>query len=182
MKILTTPEEKRRAQALAYVHRQLEKNPELYRAKANATAKRYRERNLEAMRIKEKEKSRLRRLRNKKHYNLLQQEYRKNNPDKFKAYYEKRKQIQGFMRQTTLRKYGLSQEDFDAMVIKQEGKCAICNFQFKGTPHIDHNHKTGTNRKLLCQDCNLLLGWVEKGIEKDKNILSKVAEYLTTHT
>ncbi len=171
----------KRRQAMDYVRRQLEKNPELYRAKANEAAKRYRERNLEKMRAKEKEKSRLRRLNNIEKDRLLQREYRRKNPERFKAYYEKRKLQKGFMRQVTLRKYGLNEEAYNEMVIKQEGKCAICNNQFQEIPNIDHCHKTQKVRKLLCQDCTLLLGWVEKGIEKDKDILNKVAIYLKTH-
>jgi hypothetical protein len=41
---------------------------------------------------------------------------------------------------------------------KQEDKCAICKRPFDRTPHVDHSHKTGKIRGLLCFHCNSGLG------------------------
>ena len=51
--------------------------------------------------------------------------------------------------------------DFDDMIIKQVGRCAIC----KGImikPCIDHNHKTDVVRGLLCPLCNTALGMLKE--------------------
>lgn len=50
-------------------------------------------------------------------------------------------------------RYGLSLEEFDALVLVQEGRCALC-----ATPDpslvVDHDHVTGRVRGLLCRFCN----------------------------
>ena len=42
---------------------------------------------------------------------------------------------------------------------------------------VDHNHTTGIRRKLLCSECNLLLGQVEKDKERIQAILSYINEH-----
>lgn len=68
-------------------------------------------------------------------------------------------------RNATLRKHGLSPEDYDRMVGQQDGKCAICGKSPGETDGvdryrlvIDHNHATGKVRALLCDFCNRGLG------------------------
>lgn len=60
------------------------------------------------------------------------------------------------------RRYGLSQEQYNAILADQGGKCAICETEdFHGPgkkPHVDHNHVTGKVRGLLCIHCNILIG------------------------
>lgn len=55
------------------------------------------------------------------------------------------------------RKYGLSFDELDAMLISQGGLCAICKQQ---TPDlaVDHCHSTGAVRGLLCAPCNVGIG------------------------
>lgn len=48
------------------------------------------------------------------------------------------------------------------MFIEQNGKCAICQGIGSRGLGVDHNHKTGHVRGLLCRHCNLFLGIVEK--------------------
>ena len=50
--------------------------------------------------------------------------------------------------------YGLTPEDFEAMVATQGGRCAICGRISDARLHIDHDHETGAVRGLLCADCN----------------------------
>lgn len=54
-------------------------------------------------------------------------------------------------------RYGISEEDYDALWKIQEGKCAVCDksldYRSKGT-HVDHNHDTNEVRGLLCHPCN----------------------------
>jgi hypothetical protein len=63
--------------------------------------------------------------------------------------------------------YGIDTAAIAALLVKQGGKCGICEMEFgsarKGTkPHVDHDHNTGRVRGLLCQKCNLALAVVEK--------------------
>lgn len=88
--------------------------------------------------------------------------YRASRPDYEKRVYAKHRLA---TRQRHLvRKYGLTLADYDAMLAKQGGNCAICNApevdQFKGVFHVDHCHSTGAVRGLLCRGCNHMLGVV----------------------
>jgi hypothetical protein len=58
------------------------------------------------------------------------------------------------------RKYGLSLEQYDAMLAAQGGVCAICHQPRpeERTLHVDHDHATGAIRGLLCFTCNNALG------------------------
>jgi hypothetical protein len=76
--------------------------------------------------------------------------------------------------------YGLTLEDYDSLLISQEGCCAICNSpdpKGKGRFHVDHNHKTGEIRGLLCSTCNQGIGL----LLDNPTILRKAAEYLETN-
>ena len=57
----------------------------------------------------------------------------------------------------------------------QNGKCAICGERKDKTLVVDHNHKTGEVRGLLCGHCNHVLGFAKDNI----NILNKMIDYLT---
>jgi hypothetical protein len=54
--------------------------------------------------------------------------------------------------------YGLSDEDYDTLLAKQGGACAICRRRLRGRLCVDHCHFTGLVRGLLCRKCNLGLG------------------------
>lgn len=69
-----------------------------------------------------------------------------------------------------VRKYGISSEDYEAIVYAQNGRCAICgeipeSGKGKRGLHIDHDHKTGRFRALLCANCNQALGKVKENID-----------------
>ena len=55
------------------------------------------------------------------------------------------------------RKYGLTKDQFDAMVKSSGGRCEICNEPLI-IANVDHDHKTGIVRGLLCSNCNTALG------------------------
>lgn len=71
-----------------------------------------------------------------------------------------------------LQKYGLSLEAYNKLLIKQDGKCAICD-KYKPL-NVDHCHKTGKVRGLLCFNCNTGIG----KLYEDKDILHKAINYL----
>jgi hypothetical protein len=54
--------------------------------------------------------------------------------------------------------FGLSLADFEARIAGQRGVCAICSRKFKRSPDVDHCHKTGLLRSLLCRGCNVGIG------------------------
>lgn len=67
-----------------------------------------------------------------------------------------------------MRKYGLTPEDFAAMVATQNNTCAICHRpQADGSPLcVDHCHTTGKVRALLCSPCNTALGLAEDNADR----------------
>ena len=78
------------------------------------------------------------------------------------------------------RSYGLTVEQYEAMVSVQGGKCAICGkvpgntSHIDGRLHVDHCHDTDRVRDLLCTGCN-------KGIGQfgdDPELLEKAIAYL----
>lgn len=69
--------------------------------------------------------------------------------------------------------YGLSSEEFAAITECQDGKCQICKKVTKPL-HVDHDHKTGAFRGLLCGFCNRGLG----SFRDDPALLIRAAEYL----
>lgn len=66
----------------------------------------------------------------------------------------------------TLRGFGLSLENYQTLLDSQDGRCAICGkLEWYKRPFrlaIDHNHRTGQMRGLLCSHCNKTLGILEK--------------------
>lgn len=76
---------------------------------------------------------------------------------------------------------GFTAEAYDAMLEAQGGGCAICGNPPKSRRlHVDHDHKTGAVRGLLCHRCNRgLPTWVtERWLYKAAAYLAR-AELLT---
>ncbi len=58
-----------------------------------------------------------------------------------------------------VRKYGLSPEALAGLIERQSGACAICRLPpQRRALSIDHCHKSGEIRGLLCERCNLAIG------------------------
>lgn len=89
-------------------------------------------------------------------------EWRKAHPEKVKlsSHNSFLKHREAYKARRIERVYGLSKEEYLALLKKQNNSCAICKNLFKayGEPQVDHNHKTGKVRGLLCNKCNVLLG------------------------
>lgn len=75
--------------------------------------------------------------------------------------------------------FGLTQEEYEAMMIAQDGKCAGCDSsdpadrRYSILP-VDHDHETGKVRGLLCSNCNRALGLVKD----NPDVLLSLAAYL----
>lgn len=101
---------------------------------------------------------------------------REKNPDILNEYSRKwyAKHTREYKKGITLRnKYGITLEQYNAMLVGQGGLCAICKSEGK-TLCVDHCHETGRVRGLLCITCNTLVGFVEK----KSNILEAAKIYL----
>lgn len=70
----------------------------------------------------------------------------------------KRRQKESHRRSHLRLKYDLTKQEYDAMVEAQEGCCGICGDEDEELL-VDHNHKTGEVRGLLCRKCNTGLGF-----------------------
>lgn len=59
--------------------------------------------------------------------------------------------------------YGLTREQWDTLLIAQSGLCDLCGEQMRygNGPVVDHDHATDKVRSLLCQRCNVGLGFAE---------------------
>ena len=73
--------------------------------------------------------------------------------------------------------YGMTVEQFEAMASAQGGRCAICCEKPDHRLHVDHNHRTGDVRQLLCRPCNYALGNAKDSLR----IVRAMAEYLERH-
>ena len=83
----------------------------------------------------------------------------------------------------TKKSHGITGEEYDSLKQKlgeeQLNCCAIClrhESQFKKGLHLDHNHKTGRMRGLLCPVCNTRLSHIE-----DLEFVIKANVYLASH-
>lgn len=100
-----------------------------------------------------------------------------------RAYYRATPEIQ---KARALREsFGISMEEFNAMHEAQDGKCAICGSSDAGTRHgkkkalaVDHCHKSGKIRGLLCEPCNQGIG----KLKDDPSTLRKAVDYIEKHS
>jgi Zn finger protein HypA/HybF involved in hydrogenase expression len=83
-------------------------------------------------------------------------------------------------------RYGLELEQYKAMLKEQKHRCAICNKKETQIHHstekvtqlsVDHDHKTGAVRGLLCARCNKGLGH----FNDEPALIATALEYLQTH-
>jgi hypothetical protein len=74
------------------------------------------------------------------------------------------------------RKYGITIADYDRLLGKQNGVCAICGQPRpeERTLHVDHDHETGVIRGLLCFRCNNALG----DFREEYELFRRAADYL----
>lgn len=73
--------------------------------------------------------------------------------------------------------YGLSLEDYEELLKNQKFKCAICSTKENKVSEnmfVDHCHKTGVVRGLLCYHCNTLLGMAKDSTDT----LKRAVDYL----
>lgn len=82
-------------------------------------------------------------------------------------------------------RYKLTDEEVDFLIKQQGGLCAVCGqppsdsntrAHWNGKLCVDHDHDTGAVRGMLCNDCNLAVGY-----GKTPEVLRAAADYLERH-
>jgi hypothetical protein len=94
-----------------------------------------------------------------------------------------REKVQRLKRDNNLQRYyGISLETYSLLLAAQGGCCAICGSTHSKRPKmpnlvVDHDHKTGRVRGLLCAPCNSALGM----FEDSESVLDSAIHYLRRH-
>lgn len=104
-------------------------------------------------------------------------------PYKQPGWYEKQRKFQ--LNSLVKRRYKITLDGIKNLLIKQNGKCSICEKDISLDLHksdrsraiVEHNHETGKVRSLTCQRCNVVIG----SIENNQNLIKKVIKYIKIH-
>src|SRR3990167_1728945 len=82
-----------------------------------------------------------------------------------------------------LKKYGITEKTYDAILSQQKGRCAVCqrnSHVFAKRLCVDHDHRTGRIRGLLCFFCNKFR--VGRWKKEDLPTLRRMIKYLSQDT
>ncbi len=108
-------------------------------------------------------------------YKRHKEKYPFANKERRKKYYKKNKD--GKILDYSLRKeYGISLEKYSEIALRQNNVCAICKEPEvrKRRLSVDHCHKTGKVRGLLCDRCNNGIARFDDNVE----VLKRAIKYL----
>ncbi len=133
--------------------------------------KEYGRRYYEANKEKVLERQRRRYVAKHEEIRLYSQKWHSDNIERRKQYY---------LKNTLKREYGLTVDQYNAMVAEQHGLCAICKKPppSKRRLDVDHDHADGHVRQLLCNECNKGLGCFKDSLE----FLDAALRYLRKHS
>jgi hypothetical protein len=73
--------------------------------------------------------------------------------------------------------YGITLKEYYELLEKQDNKCAICGrhkSEFNKLLSVDHDHKTGKVRGILCNNCNTAIG----KLQDDLDIIQNAYNYI----
>src|ERR1700687_4973398 len=108
------------------------------------------------------------------------------NPEKYKAQLERRKvsyhaNPSKHRAYLLVREYGITLDQYFAMMAEQDGKCKLCREPFGKSrgkrPALDHDHETHKVRGILHGNCNIALGMLQDSPE----LCGLAAECLRSH-
>lgn len=110
--------------------------------------------------------------------------YRKNNFEKLKK--EKQeyrlKNIKRYQDRALVKAYGITLDQYNQMLNAQNSVCAVCLYKETSKRNtrlcVDHDHKTGKIRGLLCNRCNRSLGL----LQDSPNVIKSLLEYILKHS
>lgn len=80
-----------------------------------------------------------------------------------------------------LKTYGITEQQYEQLLQLQDGRCYICNraaTTFRKRLSVDHNHRTGEIRGILCHFCNTQI----IGRHTEALLFEKAASYLSQGT
>lgn len=102
--------------------------------------------------------------------------WKERNKDKINAQARKRYTTDGRWEKQLKDHFGITSEYYWSLHVAQSGLCKICGKpQCVGTKlDVDHDHKTGKVRALLCRHCNAGIGL----LKDDITLVSKALTYL----
>lgn len=96
-----------------------------------------------------------------------------------KTYHLNPEKARAICRKTRLKKkYNLTVAEYERIFIEQGGKCAICKRAGDTQFCVDHCHKTGIVRGILCRECNLALGNLRESLDSAQSLI----EYIKRHS
>ena len=178
--------EKRRAQYRACYHRNKDKNRARRNARARARFAALTDAEREKHNAKQREDYRRHRKQRRARHNVYRQAHQEQYREYDRKRYRRVREERCAARRTYCRKhpqriennrlkavYGITLKDYRRLVREQRGRCAICGLAPKKL-FIDHCHKTGDVRGLLCAGCNSYLG----RIKDSPRTLLKAIKYL----
>lgn len=71
---------------------------------------------------------------------------------------------------------GLNMDEKEAMILAQENRCGACETNLLAMEarhrHVDHDHKTGLVRSILCHHCNVALGHVQDNPNRLRQLIT----------
>lgn len=79
-------------------------------------------------------------------------------------------------------RYGIGIQEYEHMLLHQDRKCIICHYPL--TPDktvVDHCHKTGKVRGLLCKHCNSAIGFLKEDIGTALRAIQYIYEHEKMH-
>lgn len=109
---------------------------------------------------------------------IRHKKHRDAHPEKYKSTIIKKRiysSIQDQRRDYNLRsKYGINLSDFENMLLIQNYKCPLCDYNFENRKnvYVDHCHVSLKVRGLLCYHCNIALGHLRDNKETLKNMIN----------
>ena len=129
---------------------------------------------MKAYRQSEKGKEMLRRASQKYRSTPEYKEWKKQYRNSEKAKLARRNQL-------LQKNFGVTLDQYNFMLESQNGVCAICNLHTEKEKRmlaVDHCHKTGKIRGLLCRFCNQAIGQFNDDIQRLDNAINYLKKYV----
>jgi hypothetical protein len=130
------------------------------------------------------------------HNKRLEYHKEKRNTEEYKAYMKEFRASEAGIKSariTRMKQYGIISDDYEALYEKWKNTthCEECNVELIGGNEganrkcIDHDHKTGAFRNIVCHKCNMIRGREDNniiGMTKEQIKEKRRERYLTTGT
>lgn len=110
---------------------------------------------------------------------LAAQRRREADPERHAEYSRQWKQANRDKTRTAYlcRTYGLTRDELDRLRAESGGNCQLCGDCPSEGLQVDHCHRTGAVRGLLCRRCNTMLGWANDDIARLTNAIAYVGRW-----